>query len=754
MRVWLLAGVAATGLAAAAVAAAPSAPAAAPASTPSSAHSWQDRTLSPDRRAALLVGAMTLDEKLTVVTGLFGASFAQAPYRRAEARPQSAGYVPGVPRLGFTPQWQSDAGSGIATQGVAPPELERTALPSGILTASTWDPAVAMAGGAVVGAEARASGFNEQLAGGVDLDRDPGNGRNFEYGGEDPWLAGTMVGAFIAGIQSNGIVSTVKHFAFNDQETGRNVVDVQVDEAAARTSDLLAFQIAIEQGHPWSVMCSYNLVNGRHACQNDWLLSQVLKLDWGYRGFVMSDWGAQHDTVADALGGLDQETGVGLGAVDYHVWLADLKAAVADGRVPVAVLDDKVRRIARALIASGAVDRPVAPAPIDFAAHAQASQRAAEAGIVLLKNAGDILPLSRRARRIAVFGGHADNGVLSGGGSAQVYSPGGNVVPDPDAAQGFPHPVVYYGSSPVEALRAELPAASINFSAGTDRTAAAAQARAADVAIVFVTQWTAESRDFPLTLPDDQDGLVQAVAAANPNTIVVLETGGAVTMPWAGNVKGIVEAWYPGTRGGPAIARVLTGAVDPSGHLPISFPASPDQYPRPSVVGAGLPEKQGFAVQLSEGAAVGYKWLEKNGTRPLFAFGHGLSYTKFARTSLSAALAGQDLQASFRVRNRGHVAGADVAQVYVSPLAGGWEAPRRLGAYRKLMLAPGAEQTLALTIDPRLLATWDRNHHGWYVAAGRYRVTLAGASDDPGTSVTVVMPERRLPVGQAGSLAK
>jgi beta-glucosidase len=724
---------------------------AAPAPAPTA---WQDRALSADRRADLLVQAMTLDEKLTVVTGLFGASFAQAPYRHPEARPQSAGFVPGVPRLGFTPQWQSDAGSGVATQGVAAPELERTALPSGILTAASWDPAVAIAGGTVVGAEARASGFNVQLAGGVDLDRDPGNGRNFEYGGEDPWLAGTMVGAFIKGIQSNGIVSTVKHYALNDQETGRNVVDAQIDEGTARTSDLLAFQIAIEQGDPWSVMCSYNLVNGRHACQNDWLLNKVLKGDWGYPGYVMSDWGAQHDTVGDALGGLDQETGVGLGPTDYHVWLDKLKAAITSGQVPVAVLDDKVRRIARALIASGAVDRPVAPAPIDLAADAQASQRAAEAGIVLLKNEGGILPLAAKAKRIAVFGGHADKGVISGGGSAQVYSPGGNAVPDPDAGQGFPHPVVYYKSSPVEALKAELPAASVTFADGTDRAGIAAAAGKADVAIVFVTQWSAESRDFPLTLPDDQDALVQAVAAANPHTVVVLETGGAVTMPWAGKVKGIVEAWYPGTRGGQAIARVLIGAVNPSGHLPISFPASPDQYPRPQIVGRDVPEKQGFAVRYTEGAAVGYKWLDRNGARPLFAFGHGLSYTRFAKSGLTASVVGPDLRVGFRLRNTGAVAGADVGQVYVAPLAGGWEAPKRLGGYAKLMLAPGAEGTATLTVDPRLLATWDEGRHGWHVAAGRYRVTLAASAIDPGSSVVVTLPERWLPAGRGAGTPK
>lgn len=704
---------------------------------------WQNRNLPPDRRVDLLLAQMTLDEKLTLVTGYFGVQRDTNKFQFPEARPQSAGYVPGIPRLGLTAQWQADAGSGVATQGEAPPELERTALPSGILTASTWDPALAWEGGRAIGAESRLSGFNEHLAGGVNLNRDPGNGRNFEYGGEDPLLAGMMVGAFVRGIQSNGIIATVKHYALNDQETGRTRANVIVDQAAARTSDLLAFQIAIERGDPGSVMCSYNLVNGVYACQNDWLLNKVLKGDWGYKGFVMSDWGAAHDTVADALGGLDQETGVS--REDRYVWREKLKAAIEDGRVPMAVLDDKARRIARALIVSGAADNPVAPGPIDFEAGAKVAQEAAENGIVLLKNERGILPLAAGAKRIAMIGGHADAGVLSGGGSAQVYAPGGNAVRGLGPEK-WPGPHVYDKSSPVEAMKAERPDASITYHDGADPAAAAAMAKGADVAIVFVTQWTAESLDFPLTLPDNQDALVAAVAAANPNTIVVLETGGAVTMPWIGQVKGVVEAWYPGSRGGPAIARVLTGAVNPSGRLPITFPKSPDQFPRAEIVGKGTAPGQRFDVHFTEGAAVGYKWFEKNGAEPLFPFGHGLSYTRFAQAGLSAQLAGGELQVSFRLRNTGKLRGKEVGQVYVAPEAGGWEAPKRLGGFRKVALEPGEESVVMVTVDPRLLAVWDEGRHGWRIAAGRYRVTLAASAADPGRSVTVTLPERFVPV--------
>jgi beta-glucosidase len=708
---------------------------------------WLDRTLSPDERADRLVGAMTQDEKLTVVTGYFGVQKDWNQYRFPEARPQSAGVVRGVPRLGLPPQWQSDAGSGVATQGEAPPALERTVLPSGILAASTWNPPLVEQGGAMIGSEARATGYNVMLAGGVDLVRDPGCGRNFEYGGEDPLLAGTMVGALVRGIQSNRIVSTVKHYAFNDQETGRSSANVRIDEPSARVSDLLAFQIAIERGDPGSVMCSYNLVGGVYACQNDWLLNQVLKHDWGFKGYVMTDWSAQHDTVLNANHGLDQETGVS--RLGQYVWLDKLAAAIARGEVKQARLDDMVRRIARTLIEKGAVDDPVHPGPIDFAAHARIAQAAAEDGIVLLKNDG-VLPIAPTSRTIALIGGHADVGVLTGGGSAQVYAPGGNAVRGL-APPHWPGPQVYARSSPLEALRAELPRAAIRWSDGADPRAAAQTAAGADVALVFVTQWTAESMDFPLTLPDAQDALVEAVASANHHTIVVLETGGPVLMPWLDRVSGVLEAWYPGSAGGPAIARVLSGAVNPSGHLPVSFPRSADQLPRPKPVGEGLPKGQLFDVVYDEGAAVGYRWYDKKGFGPLLPFGWGLTYTSFAHDRLVARLEGGELEVTFRVRNIGPRPGKDVAQVYVSPVGGGWEAPKRLGAFAKVDLAPGATQEVTVTVDPRLLAVWDTARGGFRIAPGAYRVTLASSARDAGQGVTLALPERVLPPGAGGA---
>ena len=711
-------------------------PVAPPASLP-----WMEKQLSPDQRAELLLSAMTQDEKLTLVTGYFGVQQEWNHYNFKEARPQSAGYVRGVPRLGFPAQWQTDAGSGVATQREAPPELYRTLLPSGILTASTWDPALAERGGAMIGSEARSSGFNVMLAGGVNLLREPGNGRNFEYGGEDPLLAGTMVGAFVRGIQSNHIVSTVKHFALNDQETGRDRVNVLVDEAAARMSDLLAFQIAIEHGDPGSVMCSYNLVNGDYACQNDWLLNQVLKRDWSFKGYVMTDWGAQHDTVLNANNGLDQETGVS--KKGQYVWLDKLATAIRNEQVPQARLDDMVRRIARTLIAKGAVDDPVQPGPIDFAKHARVTQAGAEEGIVLLKNQG-VLPLTAKNKRIALFGSHADVGVLTGGGSAQVYPPGGIAVPGL-GPKGWPGPVVYAHSSPLAALRSELPNATITWQDGTGLAAATAAAREADVAIVFAAQWTTESVDFSISLPDEQDKLVTAIAAANKRTVVVLETGGPVLMPWLNQVAGVVEAWYPGSQGGQAIARVLSGAVNPSGHLPVTFPRSLEQLPRAKIAGDAIAAPAHFDVRYDEGAAVGYRWYAKKGLEPLFPFGHGLSYTTFSQDKLKASVEGGELKVSFTVRNTGKVAGKTVAQVYVSPTAGGWEAPLRLGAFSKVELAPGAAQDVTVTVDPRLLAMYEPAHHAFRVAPGAYRVTLANSARDAGKSVNVSLAERVIP---------
>jgi beta-glucosidase len=433
----LMIGASAGVLASTACAQAPAAPAARP---------WLDPKLDADARADAALKAMTQDEKLTVIFGFFGAEMGDKYKRVPDALPGSAGYVPGIARLGIPAQFQTDAGVGVATQGGEPNKRERTALPSGMATTATWNPRLAQAGGAMIGAEARASGFNVMLAGGVNLVREPRNGRNFEYGGEDPWLAGKMVGAQIKGIQSNAIVSTIKHYALNGQETGRFVLDARIGEAEARTSDLLAFQFAIEDSDPHSVMCAYNRVNGDYACENDFLLNKVLKQDWGYKNYVMSDWGAAHSSAKAVNAGLDQES-AGDAFDTQPFFKGPLKDALAKGEVSQARLDDMARRVLRGLFASGVVEKPVKIAPIDYAAHAKVTRADAEEGVVLLKNDKGLLPLLSTAKKIAVIGGHADVGVLSGGGSSQVYPIGGRAVQGEGPAS-WPGPMIYFPSSP------------------------------------------------------------------------------------------------------------------------------------------------------------------------------------------------------------------------------------------------------------------------------------------------------------------
>jgi beta-glucosidase len=714
----------------AAVAAAADAPVARP---------WMNRALDPDARAALVLQAMTQDEKFTLLEGFFATTRAGGSYTAPpESRPASAGYVPGVPRLGIPPQWQTDAGIGVASQSSATMTRERTALPSGIAIAASWNPELAVRGGAMIGAEARASGFNVMLAGGVNLLRDPRNGRNFEYAGEDPLLAGTMVGAEVRGVQSNHIVSTVKHFALNDQETGRSVLNAELADADDRMSDLLAFQIAIEQGSPGAVMCSYNRVHGVYACENDALLNGILKRDFGFRGYVMSDWGAVHSAAPAANAGLDQES-AGRPFDRQPYFETELRAALAGGALSAARLDDMVGRILRSLFATGAVDYPVAEAPIDFAADAQVTQAEAEEAMVLLRNQHGLLPLSRSLKRVALIGSHADVGVLSGGGSSQVYPLGGSAVPDLGPRL-FPGPIVYDPSSPLKVVAARLPGSQVRYASGDDLALASRLAADSELAIVFARQWTAESGDRPLTLPDGQDQLITAVAAANPRTVVILETGGPVLMPWLERVGAVLEAWYPGTSGAAALVRVLFGDVDASGRLPVSFPRDESQLPRPRLDGLLLAPGEPFTVHYREGAAVGYKWFDRNGLVPLFPFGFGLSFGQVAYAQFAARLDGQRVRVGFEVQNLSARAVKDTPQVYVASDSGEFESPRRLAGWQKVSLEPHGRKHVEFQIDPRLLAIW---HHGrgWVIAPGRYTLQLGASSRDLRAQASVVISE-------------
>ena len=700
-----------------------------------------------EARAAATVARMTVDEKAAITHGIMPLPFFGA-MKIPEDAVIGAGYVPGVPRLDVPSLKETDASLGVAYVGGLRHD-GATGLPSGLAQAASWNPEILRKGGAMIGSEARAKGFNVLLAGGANLMRDPRNGRTFEYLSEDPLLTGILVGAAINGIQSNHIISTIKHFALNGQETARKEVDTRISEAAARESDLLAFQIGIEQGQPGSVMCAYNLVNGDHACDSDWLLNTVLKQDWGWKGFVMSDWGAVTG-LQTALHGLDQQSGAQL---DPKVFFdKPLLEAARKDKAYATRLDDMAKRVLTAIYASGVDAHPVKPGgKIDFKANGEVALETAKQGIVLLRNRGNALPLAKTAKSIAVIGGGANTGVLSGGGSSQVQGeggPSGTVSLAGDTPFAALMAENYQRSVPLKAIKAMAPGAKVSFRDGNTISEAVEQAKRADVTIIFATKWSTEGIDqADLSLPRGQDALIEAVAAANPNTIVVLETGNPVAMPWLDKTAAVIEAWYPGTRGGDAIASVLFGETNPSGRLPVTFAASEDQLPRKKVDGfaeyeanfaGAVPEARGKlkADYDIEGSDVGYRWFARRGEKALFPFGYGLSYTSFASSGLKVS--GQKvsaIRAGFTVANTGQREGADVAQLYLVSRAG--KPMQRLVGFQRVPLAAGAKQAVSLTIDPRLLADWSNG--GWTMPAGSYGFALGTDAEHLGPAVTVTM---------------
>lgn len=698
-----------------------------------------DEPADADARARAALAQMSAEERIELLHG--NMAILTPPSKRPAGIALGAGYIPGIDHLGIPPQLATDASLGVSNLMDMRKGDVATALPSGMALASTWDSALVREGGRMIGSEARAKGFNIMLVGGVNLVRDPRAGRNFEYLGEDPLLAGTLVGAQISGVQSNHIIGTIKHFALNDQETGRSSASVEMPEAAMRESDLLAFEIGIEKGNPGSVMCSYNLVGGTYACENSFLLNHVLRHDWGYQGYVMSDWGAVHSTEA-LMAGLDQQSGA---ILDKKRWFSsELKTALADGRVPQSAVDTAALRILRAMYAHGLVDNPPATSAIDYDAHAQIALKAAEEGIVLLKNSKDILPLAGTARKIAVIGGEADIGVLSGGGSSSVVPVGGfakteRLGPEFGAAATFARRT-YGGTAPLAVLKAAYPDAEITYIDGSDVAAAAQLARDSDLAIVFGEKYSTEASDErDLSLDKDGDALIGAVTAANPHNVVVLEIGNPVVMPWRDKAGAILAAWYPGQRGGEAIARVLSGEVNPSGHLPVTFPVSVAQLPHPVLPGSDLPppskedkatygintNSPPFKITYPEGSDAGYRWFDRKHEKPLYAFGYGLSYTSFGYKDLKVT-GGDQLTVSFKVTNTGKRAGADVPQVYVT-LPG---KAKRLIGWDKPMLQPGESATVTVTADPRLLADFDTKRQLWVVDPGKVTVEVGHSAAD------------------------
>jgi beta-glucosidase len=634
--------------------------------------------------------------------------------------------VLGVPRLGIPFIQMSDAAYGVRSS--AENGRYSTAMPSNLGAAASWDTEAACAFGTVIGKELRAQGYNMTLGGGVNITREPRNGRTFEYLGEDPILAGTLVGHLMKCEQAQHVIGDIKHYAVNDQESGRNEVDSIISKRAMRESDLLAFEIGVGIADPGAVMCSYNAVNGEFACENKYLLTDVLKKDWGFKGFVVSDWGGTHSTIKASAAGMDNEEPLD------EFFGAKLKAAVEAGKVSMAELDEHVRRVLWSEFATGIVDFPMQKGVPDIEGNLAAAQKVEEQSAVLLKNNG-ILPLGGKAvRSIAVIGPHANEGMMSGGGSAQVDAPG-----RPSAGW---QAQVWFPPSPVKVLQAKFPGAKVQFDSGADPASAAALAKNSDVAIVFAYQWESEGMDLPnLSLPVKQDEIIEAVAAANPKTIVVLETGTAVTMPWVDKVGAVLEAWYAGSRGAEAVVNILSGDVNPSAKLPMTFPKSEADLPHPQLTQPGPGQtgeaavmktgeaKPTFTMHYDEGLKVGYKWYDAEKKPVLFPFGHGLSYTTFAYSGLKVT-AGKETVVNFTVKNTGKRDGAEIAEVYAALPTSADEPPKRLVGWSKVWLKAGESKEVTVSVDAKYLSIYDESAGGWKLVPGGYTFMVGGSSQE------------------------
>ena len=697
---------------------------------------WMNSGLSPDERASMVVKEMTIDEKITMLhgTGMVGLS-PMSPL--AVHSNGGAGYVVEIPRLEIPAIQMSDSAYGVRMSG----ENGRysTALPSCVAGAASWDLQGGFEYGALIGRELRAQGYNMSLGGGVNLTREPRNGRTFEYMGEDPVLAGKMVASVIRGIQAQHVLGDIKHYALNDQESGRNAVNITIDKRAARESDLLAFEIGIEESDPAGVMCSYNRVYGDYACESKYLLTDVLKRDWNFKGFVVTDWGGAHSVEKASAAGMDHE---------QPGWLFygdDLKKAVESGRVPQAELDDHVHRILRAMFATGLMDNPVQRSVPDVLGGLEVARKLEEQSIVLLKNEKSQLPLdASKVHSIAVIGPHADVGMISGGGSAQVDPPVGNAILPPGKGQTRWLEPVWFPTSPLKSIRAKAAGVKVQFDSGADPSAAAALAKNSDVAIIFAYQWESEGMDLPsLALPEHQDDLIAKVAAANPHTVIVVESGGPVTMPWADKVSAILEAWFAGSSGSDAVANVLFGDVNPSAKLPLTFPRTEADLPHPTVVQPppeSIPDDKRpdvwnqiatglapFQVTYDEGVKVGYKWYDAEKKAVLFPFGHGLSYTTYSYSGLKVT-PGKNPKVTFTVKNTGKRDGAEVAQIYAALPASAAEPPKRLVGFNKVWLRAGESKELTVEVNPKYLSIFNVEQNGWQLLPGEYSFMVGGSS--------------------------
>ncbi len=660
---------------------------------------WMNHALTPERRAGLLLRAMTLDEKITMLHGVD-----PLPVK------EYVGYVPANPRLSIPALRLADGRAGVGNRATGV-----TLLPAPIAAAASWDIGLLRRFGEVLGEEEWAKGTNVALAPSIDVVRVPEWGRTFESYGEDPHLNGQMAAAEILGIQSRGPIANANMYLTMNQEDNRLNENSVVDSRTLHEIYLPPFEAAVQQGHVGTVMCAYVQTNGVFSCDSPYLLNDLLKKQLGFGGWVMSDWGATHSAVAAANGGLDQEM------PGERFFGQPLKAAVENGQVSMATLDEHVRRILVTMFRFGLFDKSQTgtwSTNVRTPEHAAFSRQVAEQGTVLLKNDRNILPLAPEVS-IAVIGlpGSAKP-TAEGAGSSGVVAP--------------------YVVAPLAALKKRAQATTrIAYADGSDRGHAAALAHAAQIALVFVSTDETEGKDRPdLSLPNNQDELIDAIAAANPNTVVVLDTGGPVLMPWVGKIRALVQAWYPGQEDGNAIAAVLYGDVNPAGKLPLTFPRTAAETPTASA--QQWPGSNGKSI-YSEKLDVGYRWYDARHVEPLFPFGYGLSYTTFHLSHLSITQKSLDwnlhatsarVQVKLAVTNTGKLAGAEVVQVYIEQPAENGEPVHQLAGFAKVQLNRGETKPVTLNLDRRAFSIYDAAAHAWKSPAGSYGVWVGTSSRD------------------------
>jgi beta-glucosidase len=674
--------------------------------------------LAEAKKAKALVAQMTLEEKIQQMHGAAPSMEMtdEAVAKLFEDAKQDPSLllmprrVDSLARLKIPTMRVVNGPSGVGT-GDHFPQMPATALPSPIALAATWDVVSANEFGKIQGSETLLLDNMVMQAPSMNIARVPQGGRVFEGFGEDPYLAGQIAVNSIKGIQREGAMANAKHFAANNQETNRLSINEIIDERTLREIYLPAFEASVKLGKVASVMSAYNKINGSYCSENDWLLHDLLKKEWGFKGFVYSDFGATHSTVASALNGLDLEMPNG-------VYFGDsLLLAVKNGKVPESVLDEKLIRRYSKMYEFGFFDQKVKTGEIPAAKNGAVSRGIAEKAIVLLKNEKNILPLdARQIKSMALIGERIEKAEAGGGGSSHV--------------------VPLYTVSPLQGMQHKAgKQVKITTSNGANLTEATQVAKNAQVAVVMLTLLTTEGMDNEIVFTKAQNELVEKVAAANPNTVVVIKTGSSVILPWATRVPAIVEAWYPGEEDGNAVASVLFGEVNPSGKLPLSFPKKLSDLPASTA--AQFPGVNNV-VNYSEGIFVGYRHFDQRNIEPLFPFGHGLSYTAFdfKNPKVTQKGSGTDYQEALalelEVTNTGKVPGTEVVQVYLGlpATADTPQAPKKLAGFTRVELKAGETKHITIPVSGRSLSYWDVKTKGWKLAKGAVNVQIGSSSRD------------------------